>query len=108
MFAGREVFSPPHMSPEKIIGLSFAAAAAKLCEAFAHDETGPSRKGKGRFSVCCVFYGTMRVPLSPRMAAGACSSEAMTARRRQPLRTNCTAAATFGCMEPAPNCPARR
>ena len=50
----------------------------------------------------------MRVPLSPRMAAGACSSEAMTARRRQPLRTNCTAAATFGYMEPAPNCPARR
>ena len=45
----------------------------------------------------------MRVPLSPRMAAGACSSEAMTARRRQPLRTNCTAAATFGCIEPAPD-----
>ena len=67
---------------------------------------GLSRTGKGRVSVC--FYGTMRVPLSPRMAAGACSSEAMTARRRHPLRTNCTAAATFGCMEPAPNCPARR
>lgn len=67
---------------------------------------GLSSTGKGRVSVC--FYGTMRVPLSPRMAAGACSSEAITARRRQPLRTNCTAAATFGCMEPAPNCPARR
>lgn len=96
------------MSPEKMIGLSFAAAAAKLCEAFAHDETGPSAKERAGFLFAAFFYGTMRVPLSPRMAAGACSSEAMTARRRQPLRTNCTAAATFGCMEPAPNCPARR
>jgi len=31
-FAGRAVFSPPHMSPEKMIGLSFAAPAAKLYE----------------------------------------------------------------------------
>ena len=27
-----EVFSSPHMSPKKMIGLSFAAAAAKLYE----------------------------------------------------------------------------
>ena len=60
------------------------------------------------FAAFFACYGTMRVPLSPRMAAGACASEAMTARRRQPLRTNCTAAATFGCIEPAPNCPSRR
>ncbi|MDD6077099.1 MAG: hypothetical protein PUB80_01545, partial [Clostridiales bacterium] len=33
-FAGREVFFPPHMSPEKMIEFSFAAPAAKLCEAF--------------------------------------------------------------------------
>ena len=33
-FAGREVFSPPHMSPEKMLGLSFAAASAKLYEVF--------------------------------------------------------------------------
>ena len=33
-FAGREVFSSPHMSPKKMIGLSFAAAAAKLYEVF--------------------------------------------------------------------------
>ena len=64
------------------------------------------RKGPG-FCLLRFLRHDARAAL-PRMAAGACSSEAMTARRRQPLRTNCTAAATFGCMEPAPNCPARR
>ena len=72
------------------------------------EKAGLSRVGKTGFFAFIAFYGTMRVPLSPRMAAGACASEAMTARRRQPLRTNCTAAATFGCIEPAPNCPSRR
>ena len=33
-FASRAVFSPPRMSPEKMIRLSFAAAAAKLYEVF--------------------------------------------------------------------------
>ena len=33
-FAGREVFSSPHMSPKKMIRLSFAAPAAKLYEVF--------------------------------------------------------------------------
>ena len=33
-FASRAVFSSPHMSPEKMIGLSFAASAAKLYEVF--------------------------------------------------------------------------
>ncbi len=33
-FAGRDVFSPPHMSPEKMIELFFTAPAVKLCEAF--------------------------------------------------------------------------
>ena len=33
-FAGRAVFSQPRMSPEKMIGLSFAAPAAKLYEVF--------------------------------------------------------------------------
>jgi hypothetical protein len=33
-FAGRNVFSPTHMSPEKMLSLYFAATAAKLCEAF--------------------------------------------------------------------------
>jgi len=33
-FASRAVFFPPHMSPKKMIGLSFAASAAKLYEVF--------------------------------------------------------------------------
>ena len=47
----------------------------------------------------------MSVPLSLRMACGAFSSEAMTARLPQPLRTKWTAASTFGFMDPAANCP---
>ena len=37
-FAGREVFSSPHMSPKKMIGLSFAAAAAKGYEVLLQTE----------------------------------------------------------------------
>ena len=33
-FAGREVFSSPHMSPKKMIGLSFTAPLAKAYEVF--------------------------------------------------------------------------
>ena len=33
-FAGRAVFSPPHMSPEKMIEFSFTAPAVKLYEVF--------------------------------------------------------------------------
>ena len=50
-FAGREVFSPTHMSPEKMIGLSFAAAAAKLYEVFG--QAKPSPLGEG-FAFSCA------------------------------------------------------
>jgi hypothetical protein len=50
-FAGREVFSPTHMSPEKMIGLSFAAAAAKLYEVFG--QAKPSPQGEG-FAFSCA------------------------------------------------------
>ena len=51
-FAGRDVFSPTYMPPEKMISFYFAAAAAKLYEVFDKLKRG---SGKCRFRVCFLF-----------------------------------------------------
>ena len=50
-------------------------------------------------------YPWITVPLSPRMASGAFSSEQITARRPGPLAANSIAAWTLGSIDPAPKHP---
>jgi hypothetical protein len=46
-FASRAVFSPPYTPPKKMIGLSFAASAAKLYEVFGQAAPPPLLRQRG-------------------------------------------------------------
>ena len=53
-FAGRAVFSQPHMSPEKMIGFSFAAPLVKGCEVF-----GKWTRLKRKLRALCAARATL-------------------------------------------------
>ena len=77
-FAGREVFSQPHMSPGKMIGLSFAAPAAKGYEVF-DKPAAPIANAMGAAFLCRQVF---RLRLTPEALLRAACAAARARRCR--------------------------